>query len=154
MNLNSANNQQQVSQSRQNEYREHHQAYVVFVTEPDDKKSQQRRCMEVNAVMPAVPEWMNWSEQPISWSSKDHPDIMPSPGGYALVVDPTFVGPKINVKFSRVLIDNGSSINILYQDTMNKLGITRNMLKPTHTTFHGVVPGLSHALWADRKSVV
>ena len=40
VNLNSANNQQQVGPSRQNEYREHHQAYVVFVTEPDDKKSQ------------------------------------------------------------------------------------------------------------------
>ena len=53
---------------------------------------------------------------------------MPNPGGYALVLDPTFIGPGLNVRFTRVLIDNGSSINILYQDTMHKLGIEKNML--------------------------
>ena len=55
-NLNPGNNQYQGGPSRQNEYREHHQSYVVFVTESDDKQSQRRRCMEVNAVMPAVPD--------------------------------------------------------------------------------------------------
>ena len=53
---------------------------------------------------------------------------MPSPGAYALVLDPIFIGPNIPVKFSRVLIDNGSSINIMYHDTMVKLGVTKNML--------------------------
>ena len=68
---------------------------------------------------------------------------MPNPGSYALVLDPTFVGPNINVKFSKVLIDNGSSINIMYKDTMQKLGIAQNMLQSTRTTFHGIVSGLS-----------
>ena len=36
------------------------------------------------------------------------------------------VGPKINVRFSRVLVDNGSAINIMYHDTMVKLGISPN----------------------------
>src|SRR3954468_15663967 len=67
---------------------------------------------------------------------------MPNPGSYALVLDPTFVGPSINVKFSTVLIDNGSSINIMYKDTMHKLGIAPNMLQSTRTTFHGIVSGL------------
>ena len=59
------------------------------------------------------------------------------------MVDPVIVGPKINVKFSRVLIDNGSSINIMYKDTKEKLGITKTMLTATETTFHGIVSGLS-----------
>ena len=50
--------------------------------------------MEVNAVMPAVPKFMHCSEQEISWSRKDNPRVMPTPGGYALVVDPTFMGPQ------------------------------------------------------------
>ena len=68
---------------------------------------------------------------------------MPKPGGYALVVDPTFVGPSLNVRFSRVLIDNGNAINIMYKDTMLKLGVSMNTLLPTETTFHGIVPGVS-----------
>jgi hypothetical protein len=99
--------------------------------------------MEVNAVMPAVRTYMDWSEQEISWSRADHPEVMPKPGTYALVLDPTLVGPGKNVKFSRALIDDGSSINILYRDTMNKLGITENLLRPSRTTFHGIVPGVS-----------
>ena len=51
---------------------------------------------------------------------------MPNLGGYALVVDPVIMGPKLNVKFSRVLIDNGRSINIVYKYTMDKLGLKRN----------------------------
>ena len=128
-------------------------AYVVFVTEPTDKQSLNRHAMEVNAVMPAVPKFMYWSEDQISWSIKDHPKVMPNPGGYALVVDPTFVGPNINVRFTRVLVDNGSSINIMYRDTMVKLGITENMMQPSRTTFHGIVPCVSHApmgtVWVD-----
>src|SRR3954464_7379330 len=96
---------------------------------------------------------MHWPEQQITWSTEDHPKIMPTLGGYALVLDPTFMGPDINVKFSKVLIDDGSSINIMYKDTMLKLGITMNMLEPTKTTFHGIVSGLSCEpnckIWVD-----
>ena len=55
-------NKNNAGPSRQNDYREHHQSYMVFVTEPTDKQSQHWRAMEVNAVMLAVPRFMNWSE--------------------------------------------------------------------------------------------
>ncbi|XP_073353871.1 uncharacterized protein [Aegilops tauschii subsp. strangulata] len=67
---------------------------------------------------------------------------MPSPGGYALVLNPTIVARR-TCKFSRVLIDGGSSINILYHDTMTKLSLKAEDLEPTRTIFHGIVPGLS-----------
>ena len=141
-------NQQQPDQryprnEGRNEYREHHQSYCVFTTEETYRKSLQRRHMEVNAVMPAVTRYMPWSDQEITWSVKDHPKLMPSPGSYALMLDLTFIGPNINVRFSKVLIDNGSSMNIMYADTMRKLGISENMLQATRTTFHGIVPGIS-----------
>ena len=69
---------------------------------------------------------------------------MPNPGGYALVLDPTLYGPGLNIKFTKVLIDNGSSINILYWESATKMGITKNMLHPSGTTFHGIVPGVSY----------
>ena len=91
---------------------------MVFVSEPNDKKSELRRAKEVNAVIPAIPKYLNWSEQAITWSRADNPKVMLNPGTCALVVDPTMVGPKINMRFSRVLVENGSAINIMYRDTM------------------------------------
>jgi hypothetical protein len=96
---------------------------------------------------------MRWSEQKISWSQNDHPKVMPNPGGYALVVDPILFGPRVKVRFSKVMIDNGSSINIMYRSMMHTLGITENMLEPSRTTFHGIVSGLSCSpmgkVWVD-----
>jgi hypothetical protein len=68
---------------------------------------------------------------------------MPTPGGYAMVLDPTIVAESRTCCFSRVLIDGGSSINLLYRDTMEKLGIKEAHLHRSHTTFHGIVPGHS-----------
>jgi hypothetical protein len=76
---------------------------------------------------------------------------MPNPGGYALVMDLMFVGLANNVRFSKVLVENGSSINIMYRDTMQKLGIKENMLEPSKKTFHGIVPGLSCAPMGKSK---
>jgi hypothetical protein len=129
-----------------NEYKDLDQSYMVFKTEKTDKQSLCRRSLEVNVVMSAVPRLMYWSDQAIGWDRADHPKLMPNPNGYALVMDPTFIRPANNVRFSKVLINNGSSINIMYQDTMQKLGIKENMLEPSQTTFHGIVPGLSCAL--------
>ena len=36
----------------------------------------------------------------------------------------------------------GSSLNLLYQDTMRKMGIEPSRIKPTKTTFKGVIPGV------------
>jgi hypothetical protein len=80
--------------------------------------------MEVNAIIPAVPRYMEWSEQEITWSLKDHPKVMPNPGGYGLVVDSIMHGPSACVRFSKVLVDNGSNINIMYRHTMHTISCT------------------------------
>jgi hypothetical protein len=46
-------------------------------------------------------------------------------------------------QFSRVLIDGGSSINLLYRSSLEKLGIPVAQLKPSWLTFHGIMPGHS-----------
>ncbi|KAK1666546.1 hypothetical protein QYE76_054705 [Lolium multiflorum] len=117
--------------------------YIIFTTEPEDRTSQQRRSLEVNAVMPPVPQYLNWSEQAITFDRRDTPAVLPKPGSYAMVLDPTIGTSQRSVRFSRVLIDGGSSINILYRDTARKLGIQEAELRPTPTVFHGIVPGHS-----------
>ena len=97
----------------------------------------------MNAVASDTPEFLHWSVKPISWSRADHPEVMSKPGSYALVLDATFAMKKRVARFSRVLIDGGSSVNILYKDTMEKLGIRQRQLQSSRTLFHGIVPGLS-----------
>ena len=127
----------------QDEFADGHAAYVVFTSQIEDKRSRHRQHQEVNAVASNNPEFMRWSKKPVSWSWADHPEVMPSPGSYALVLDATFTTERRAAHFSRVLIDGGSNINILYRDTMEKLNIRMKQLLPSRTMFHGIVPGLS-----------
>jgi hypothetical protein len=53
------------------------------------------------------------------------------------VVDPV-IG---NARFSKVLMDGGSSLNILYAHTLRLLGIGLDQLQPSTTPFHGVPSG-------------
>jgi hypothetical protein len=52
---------------------------------------------------------------------RDYPNHVPSPGHFPLVASP-IVG---RVRLTRVLMDGGSGINILYADTMDCMGISR-----------------------------
>jgi hypothetical protein len=61
-------------------------------------------------VSPATPEYLKWSEVPITFDRSDHPDFVQKPGWYPLIVSPIVK----DVKLNRVLIDGGSSLNILF----------------------------------------
>ena len=39
-------------------------------------------------------------------------------------------------------MDDGSSLNLLYQETVRKMGIDPSRIKPTTTTFKGVIPSV------------
>ena len=78
---------------RNDAYQDQNAAYVVFTSLSDDKCSERLLRQEVNTVVPAKPEFMHWSNRPVPWTQEDHPAIMPNPGGYALVLNPTIVAP-------------------------------------------------------------
>jgi hypothetical protein len=117
--------------------------YHVFTTQKEDPKDELWFGIEVNAVMPAEPQYIHWSKVSITWGREDHPPLMPRPRGYALVLNPIMFSETHTCRFSRVLIDGGSSINLLYRTSMEKLGIPAIQLKPTMLTFHGIMPGHS-----------
>jgi hypothetical protein len=92
---------------------------------------------EVLATEKAPPSFLDWSEDAITFSREDHSNRIPNPGQYPLVVDPV-IG---NAWFSKVLMDRGSGLNILYAHTLRLLGIGLDQLRPSTTPFHGVAPG-------------
>ena len=75
----------------------------------------------------AVPQYLNCSSTPITFDRDDHPDRVVAPGVYPLVVDPIIV----NARLSKVLMDGGSSLNIIYLGTLDLLGIDRTQLQPS-----------------------
>jgi hypothetical protein len=54
-----------------------------------------------------------------------------------LIIDPR-IG---NARFSKVLMDRGNNLNILYAHTLRLMGIGLDQLRPSTTPFHGVAPG-------------
>jgi hypothetical protein len=85
---------------------------------------------------------MHWFEASITWGREDHLPLMRRPKGYALVLNPIVFSDTPTCRCSRVLIDGGSSINLLHRTSMEKLGIPAMQLKPSKLTFHDIVPGL------------
>src|SRR3954471_3827933 len=90
-----------------NQYPRQDAAYMIFTSELEDKGSRRARDQAVNAIMPAVPQYMHWSDNLITWGREDHLGLMPNPGSYALVVDAVVKAPWYTCIFTRTLIDGG-----------------------------------------------
>ena len=52
------------------------------------------------------------------------------------MVDP-IIGTK---QFTKVMMDGGSSLNIMYAEMLDAMGIDRVRIRPTRAPFHGIVP--------------
>ena len=52
------------------------------------------------------------------------------------------VDPIIVMKWlTKVLMDGGSCLNIMYAETLDAMGIDRSRIRPTEAPFHGIMPG-------------
>jgi hypothetical protein len=79
----------------------------------EPKRKQKVIAREVLVVRPATPEYLRWSKIPITFDRGDHLDFIPKPGRYPLIVCPIVK----DVKLKRVLVDGGSSLNLLFLKT-------------------------------------
>jgi hypothetical protein len=113
--------------------------FLIFggVTINMSNRQRKRERHEVLAAKKAPPSFLDWSEDAITFSREDHPNRIPNPGQYPLVVD-LVIG---YARFSKVLTDGGSSLNTLYAHTLRLLGIGLDQLRPSTMSFHVVAPG-------------
>jgi hypothetical protein len=112
--------------------------FLIFGGPTVDMSNSQRKREqhEVLTADKAPPSFLDWSGDAITFSREDHRNHIPNPGQYPLIVDPV-IG---NARFSKVLMDGGSSLNILYTHTLHLLGVGLDQLRPSTTSFHGVAP--------------
>ena len=102
------------------------------------KREQKCALRDVYALELVAPKFNPLSSCPITFDCRDHPTSIRHGGFAALVLDPIID----RFHLTRVLMDGGSSLNLLYQDTVRKMGIDPSRIKPTKTTFKGVIPGV------------
>jgi hypothetical protein len=92
-------------------------------------------CLGGHVSWPYDPKYLKWLEVPITFDRSDHSNFIPKPGRYPLIVSPIIK----DVKLNRVLVDGGSSLNILFLRTFDQMGLPRSTLQSCKAPFHGVV---------------
>jgi hypothetical protein len=100
------------------------------------------RSRAVNTVSPATPEYLRWSESPITFDWMDHSDSIPKPRRFPLIVD-LLVGM---TRLTKTLMDRGSGLNLMYLNTFEGLELTRISSRAAHihSTEWSRVSSLSH----------
>jgi hypothetical protein len=75
---------------------------------------------------------------PVDTTSTDQWTSFSEPGKFPLVLDPVVA----EVKLTRVLIDGGSGLNLIFTSTLKKMGLDlTNNLVLSKAPFYGIVPG-------------
>jgi hypothetical protein len=108
------------------EFPEVHDCFMIYggqvVNASARHRKQERR--EVCSVKVAAPVYLDWSDKPITFDQGDHPDHV--------------IG---NVRLTKVLMDGGSSLNIIYAETLGLLQIDLSTIWAGAAPFHGIIPG-------------
>lgn len=73
----------------------------------------------------------------MTFSISDHTESIAQLGKHALVVDPIVEGSRLLGD----LMDGGNSLNIIFPDTLNKMGVSLSVLQRSDAGFHGFMPG-------------
>jgi hypothetical protein len=103
----------------------------------DSKHRQKLARREPYAAEPATLAFLRWLRSLITFNRSNHLDSVPHSGRYPLVVE-LIVNKK---RLSKVLMDGGSCLNIMYIETLNAMGVDRARVWPTGAPFHGIVVG-------------
>jgi hypothetical protein len=121
------------------EFPEVHSCFMIYGGRVANASAQHRKQerREVCSVKVAAPVYLDWSDKPITFDQGDHTDCVPSPGKYPLVINPV-IG---NIRLTKVLMDGGSSLNIIYAETLGLLEIDLSTIRAGATPFHGIIPG-------------
>jgi hypothetical protein len=133
-----AHNNDKKEDHKAEEFPEVHDYFMIYggqVANASARHHKQER-REVRSVKVATPVYLDWSDKPITFDQGDHPDRVPSPGKYPLVVDPV-IG---NMRLTKVLMDGDSSLNIIYAETLRLLQINLSSIRAGAAPFHGIIP--------------
>jgi hypothetical protein len=91
--------QEKKPEESKGDFPEAHKEVNYIYGGPDSYESRQKQkftAREVMAVSSTIPEYLKWSEVSITFDCSDHPDFIPKPRQYPLIVCPIIKNIKLN----------------------------------------------------------
>jgi hypothetical protein len=108
----------------------------------ETKKEQKHYFREVrNICVEGRVEKTRWSHIPITFSEEDV-RLQGCPHNNALVIEANIASWTLG----KLLVDNGSSADIIFADAFDKMGLNRDLLQPPDTPLYGFGGRVIHAL--------
>ena len=77
-----------------------------------------------------------WSDTTITFNASDEPKFRTARAPAALVLSPIVD----DFRLTKVLMDGGGGLNLIYEETLQKMEIDSNCIEQSSTTFRGIIP--------------
>ena len=76
-----------------------------------------------------------WNDTAITFNASDEPQFQTVRAPAALVLSPIVDG----FRLTKVLMDGGSGLNLIYEETLSKMEIDKSRIEKSSTTFRGIM---------------
>ena len=109
---------------------------VLRVFETFTSNNRRKRTLRSLAEICHVAAMNPWSDTAITFNASDEPKFRTARAPAALVLSPIVDG----FRLTKVLMDGGSRLNLIYKETLQKMEIDWNRIEQSSTTFRGIIP--------------
>src|SRR3954463_8382980 len=109
---------------------------VVTISETFASNNMRKRTLHSLAEVYQVATINPWSNTAITFNASDEPKFRTARAPAALVLSPIVDGCRL----AKVLMDGGSGLNLIYEETLQKMEIDWNRIERSSTTFRGIIP--------------
>ena len=109
---------------------------VLTVFETFASNNRRKRALRSMAEICHIAEINPWSDTAITFNASDEPKFRTARAPAALVLSPIVDG----FRLTKVLMDDGSGLNLIYEETLQKMEIDWSRIDQSSTTFRGIIP--------------
>ena len=109
---------------------------VLTVFETFASNNRRKRTLRSMAEICHVAAINPWSDTAITFNASDKPKFRTARAPAALVLSPIVDG----FRLTKVLMDGGSGLNLIYEETLQKMEVDWNRIEQSSTTFKGIIP--------------
>ena len=109
---------------------------VLTIFETFDSNNRRKRALHSLAEVCHVASINPWNDTAITFNGSDEPQFRTVRAPASLVLSPIVDG----FRLTKVLMDGGSGLNLIYEETLNKMEIDKSRIEQSSTTFRGIIP--------------